>query len=317
MSEHWAKRRVCVTGGAGFLGSYVVEELKRLECKAVFTPRSRQYDLRDLGAIQSMYADAKPDVVIHLAAAVGGIGPNWINPGRFFYDNLVMGMQLMEEARRRSIEKFISVGTVCSYPRLAAIPFREEDLWNGYPDEATAPYGMAKKALLAQGQAYYKQYGFDSIHLLPVNLYGPRDSFDLESSHVMPALIRKCVEAKRNNESQIVVWGSGTASREFLHVADCAQAIRLAAEHYNKPDAVNLGTGREISIKDLVVMIAEIVGFRGKIVWDTSKPDGQPRRCLDTSIAEKEFGFRARVELEAGVKQTIEWYLRNLNQGGK
>jgi GDP-L-fucose synthase len=317
MSERWATKRVCVTGGAGFLGSYVADELRRLECKNVFIPRSREYDLRDSEAIERMYNDAQPDIVIHLAAAVGGIGPNWMNPGRFFYDNLVMGMQLMEKARRRGVEKFVAIGTVCSYPKLASIPFREEELWNDYPEEVTAPYGMAKKALLAQGQAYRKQYDFDSIHLLPVNLYGPRDNFDPESSHVMPALIRKCAEAKLNNERQVVVWGSGTATREFLHVADCARAIRLAAERYDKPEPVNIGTGREVSIKDLVEMIAEFTGFQGEIIWDASKPDGQPRRCLDTSAAEKEFGFRAQVDLEAGVRQTVQWYLQSLKQGDK
>ena len=301
--------RYLITGGAGFLGSFLVERLKRDGITDITISRSKDYDLTHEAAAEKLYKDHKPDVVIHLAAAVGGIGPNWMNPGIFFYDNLIMGMQLMEEARLRSVEKFVTVGTVCSYPRLASIPFREEDLWDGYPDEATAPYGMAKKALLAQGQAYRKQYGFASIHLLPVNLYGPRDNFDLESSHVMPALIRKCVEAKRSHERRIVVWGSGTASREFLHVSDCARAILLASERYDKPRPVNLGTGREISIRDLVTMIAEIVGFRGEIVWDRSKPDGQPRRCLDTSRAEQEFGFKARIDFKTGIRQTIDWYI--------
>jgi|SRR5947209_11083523 len=309
---YWTGRRVCVTGGAGFLGSYVVEKLKKAGCESVFIPRSRDYDLRKRRAVNKMYGDARPDVVIHLAAIVGGIGPNWQNPGTFIFDNLMMGAQLIDEAKNHKVEKFVTIGTICSYPKLASIPFKEDEIWSGYPDETTAPYGIAKKVLLAQGQAYRKQYGLNSIHLLPVNLYGPRDNFNPATSHVMPALIKKCVDAKREGRNQIVVWGTGNATREFIHAADCARAILLAAEHYDKPEPVNLGTGREIPIRDLVSLIAYHTGFRGEVVWDPTKPDGQPRRCLDTSRAELEFDFRAKISLEEGIKETVSWYLQTL-----
>jgi GDP-L-fucose synthase len=259
-------------------------------------------------AVERLYRDSKPEIVIHLAARVGGIGANRANPGKFFYDNLMMGVQMMDAGRRVGIEKFVAIGTVCSYPKFTPVPFKEEDLWNGYPEETNAPYGLAKKMLLVQSQAYRQQYGFNSIFLLPVNLYGPRDNFDLNASHVIPALIRKCVEAIQKGESEILVWGTGKPTREFLYVEDAAEAILLAAEKYNKPDPVNIGTGFEISIKDLVELVAKQTGFKGKIIWDSSKPDGQPRRCLDVSRAEKEFGFRARMSFEGGLRKTIGWY---------
>jgi GDP-L-fucose synthase len=305
----WRTRRVLVTGGAGFLGSFVVEKLRDRGAREVFVPRSKQYDLVQMEAVERVYADARPDVVIHLAARVGGIGANRANPGRFFYDNLMMGVQMMEVGRRVGIEKFVAVGTICSYPKFTPVPFKEEDLWNGYPEETNAPYGLAKKMLLVQSQAYRQQYGFNSIVLFPVNLYGPRDNFDLETSHVIPALIRKCVEAKVRGEATITVWGTGTPTREFLYVEDAAEGILLAAERYDKPDPVNVGAGFEISIKDVVRLIARHTGFTGEIRWDTSKPNGQPRRCLDVSRAEREFGFRARTPLEEGLIRTIEWYL--------
>lgn len=301
-------KRIVVTGGAGFLGSHVVEEMKRQGCRFVFVPRSGEYDLRDPENVRRLYRDARPDVVVHLAAVVGGIGANRENPGRFFYENLVMGTELMEQARIRRIEKFVAVGTVCAYPKNTPVPFREESLWDGYPEETNAPYGLAKKMLLVQAQAYRQQYGFNAIHLLPVNLYGPRDSFDPEKSHVIPALIKKCVDAIEREDRQIEVWGTGSASREFLYVGDCARAILLATEQYDKPEPVNIGAGREITIRDLVHRIAELTGFRGEIVWDHSKPDGQPRRCLDVSRAEREFGFRATTDFVEGLKRTIEWY---------
>lgn len=304
----WKSKKVVVTGGAGFLGSFLVGKLKELGCQDVFVPLIEEYNLVDLAAIKKMYQVAKPDIVIHLAAVVGGIGANRANPGKFFYDNLMMGVQLMEQARLSGVEKFVAIGTVCAYPKFTPVPFKEDDLWNGYPEETNAPYGLAKKMLLVQSQAYRQQYDFNSIFLLPVNLYGPRDNFDPQSSHVIPALIRKCVEAKQKGEKKIIVWGTGKASREFLYVEDAADGILLAAEKYNKSDPVNLGAGFEISIKDLVELIAKYTGFEGEIVWDDSKPDGQPRRCLDTSRAEKEFGFRARVRFEEGLKKTIDWY---------
>jgi GDP-L-fucose synthase len=259
--------------------------------------------------IQRAFDDGQPDIVIHLAAKVGGIGINAEKPGEFFYENLIMGVQLMEIARRRNVQKFVAIGTVCAYPKFTPVPFKEEDLWNGYPEETNAPYGLAKKMLLVQAQAYRKQYGFNAIYLLPANLYGPGDNFDPRSSHVIPALIKKCIDAKERGEDHIVVWGTGRASREFLYVADAARAIVLAAERYNSPEPVNIGSGREITIKDLVTLIAELTGFTGQIVWDTSKPDGQPRRCLDTSRAEREFGFRATTDLREGLRKTIDWYL--------
>jgi GDP-L-fucose synthase len=301
----------------------LVEKLQERGCKEIFVPRSKEYDLVEMEAVRRLYRDAKPDIVIHLAARVGGIGANRANPAKFFYDNLMMGVQMMEIGRQVGVEKFVAIGTVCAYPKFTPIPFREDDLWNGYPEETNAPYGLAKKMLLVQAQAYRKEYGFNAIYLLPVNLYGPRENFDLESSHVIPALIRKCVEAKvkveteqeRNPQPQpepkpsITVWGTGNATREFLYVEDAAEGILLAAEKYNKPDPVNLGTGFEISIKDLVELIAKMAGFDGEVVWDTSKPDGQPRRMLNTSRAEKEFGFKAKTNLEEGLKKTIEWYI--------
>ncbi len=287
-------KKIIVTGGEGFLGKHVVKKLKERNCTDIFVPKIAEYDLRDINAIKRMYHDANADIVIHLAAVVGGIGANRKNPATFFYDNLIMGIQLMEEARLSNIEKFVAIGTICAYPKYTPVPFREEDLWNGYPEETNAPYGLAKKMLLVQSQAYRKQYNFNSIFLLLVNLYGPGDNFDPKSSHVIPALIKKFYEAKINNYNEVIVWGTGRASREFLYVEDCAEAIVLATEKYNKPDPVNIGAGFEITIKDLTYKIKDIIGFSGKIKWDTSKPDGQPRRCLDTSKAEKEFGFKAR-----------------------
>jgi GDP-L-fucose synthase len=304
-------KAVCVTGGAGFLGSHIVEKLKGRGCSRIFVPRSRDYDLRDRGAIRRMFADAQPDVIIHAAAVVGGIGANQRNPGRFLYDNAMMGLQLMDEAKDRGVHKFVQLGTVCAYPKFAPVPFREEDLWNGFPEETNAPYGIAKKLLLLQSQAYRTQYGFNSIYLLPVNLYGPGDNFDLQDSHVIPALIRKCLEAFRRGERHIAGWGTGAATREFLHVDDCAEAVLLATELYEKPEPVNIGSGAEISIRDLVGLIARITGFTGEVVWDRTKPDGQPRRCLDVSRAEKEFGFRAHTSLEEGIRETVDWYSRS------
>ncbi|MFQ3675981.1 MAG: GDP-L-fucose synthase [Endomicrobiia bacterium] len=301
-------KNILVTGGGGFLGSFLVEKLKNIGCKNIFIPRSKDYNLVEMDAVKRLYQDAKPDIVIHLAAVVGGIGANSKNPGKFFYDNLMMGVQLIEVGRQVGIEKFVAIGTICSYPKFTPVPFKEEDLWNGYPEETNAPYGLAKKMLLVQSQAYRQQYGFNSIFLMPVNLYGPRDNFDLETSHVIPAVIRKCVDAIRENKDEITVWGTGNVSREFLYVEDAAEAIVLATEKYNKPEPVNIGAGFEIKIKDLVELIAKLTGFKGKIVWDTTKPDGQPRRCLDTTKAEKEFGFKAKTSFEEGLKKTIEWY---------
>lgn len=302
-----ATKRLLVTGGGGFLGRHVVDELKRAECRDVFVPRSRDYDLTRPDAVARVYDDARPDVVIHLAAVVGGIGANRENPGRFFYENLVMGAELMEQARRRGLEKFVAVGTVCAYPKFTPVPFHEDDLWNGYPEETNAPYGLAKKMLLVQAQAYRDQYGFNAIYLLPVNLYGPWDSFDPRRSHVIPALIKKCLDAIERREEVVEVWGTGSASREFLYVEDCARAIALATERYDKPAPVNIGSGSEITIRDLAQRIAELTGFDGEIRWDAGKPDGQPRRCLDVSRAAAEFGFRATMDFNEGLRRTIAW----------
>jgi GDP-L-fucose synthase len=313
MSNGFPYERVVVTGGAGFLGSYVVEKLRERGVENLFIPRRKDYDLVRAENIRRLYDDASPDLVIHLAAVVGGIGANRANPGSFFYDNLMMGAQLMEEARLRGVRKFVAVATICAYPKFTPVPFKEDDLWNGYPEETNAPYGLAKKMMLVQSQAYREQYGFNSIFLLPVNLYGVRDNFDPQSSHVIPSLIRKCVEAIRQREDHITCWGTGAATREFMHADDCARGILLAAEKYDKSEPVNLGAGFEISIKDLAEKIAELTGFKGRLVWDASQPDGQPRRSLDTSRAEREFGFRAQIGFDEGLRQTIEWY-RNQNE---
>ena len=305
----WKDKRVLVTGGAGFLGSFVVEKLRERECQTVIVPRSKDYDLRDRDAIIRLFREARPELVIHLAAIVGGIGANQAHPGRFFYDNAIMGIQLMEYARQFGVQKFVAVGTVCAYPKFTAVPFKEDDLWNGYPEETNAPYGLAKKIMLVQAQAYRAQYGFNAIYLLPVNLYGPRDNFDLESSHVIPAMIRKCAEAKATGAAEIILWGDGSPTREFLYVEDAAEAIFLAAEHYNADQPVNLGCGEEISIRDLAQLITEEVGFKGRITWDTTKPNGQPRRCLDVSRAKELFGFHARHTFREGIRQTVAWYL--------
>jgi GDP-L-fucose synthase len=308
MSNRFPYERVVVTGGAGFLGSYIVEKLRERGVENIIVPRSKDYDLVRAENIRRLYNDANPDLVIHLAAVVGGIGANRANPGRYFYDNLMMGAQLIEEARLRGVRKFLATGTVCSYPKFTPVPFKEDDIWNGYPEETNAPYGLAKKMMLVQSQAYREQYGLNSIFLLPVNLYGPRDNFDPQSSHVIPALIRKCVDAMRKGEDQVVCWGTGAATREFLHADDCARGILLAAENYDKSDPVNIGAGFEISIRDLSEKIAALAGFQGRLVWDASQPNGQPRRWLDTSRAEREFGFRARIGFDEGLKQTIDWY---------
>ena len=309
------EKRIAVTGGAGFLGARVVEKLRAAGAKEVFIPRSRDYDLTDMAAVRRFYADARPQVVIHLAAVVGGIGANRANPGKFFYDNLMMGAQLMEEGRKSGVEKFVAAGTICAYPKFAPVPFKEDDLWNGYPEETNAPYGLAKKMLLVQAQAYRAQYGFNAIYLLPVNLYGPGDNFKPESSHVIPALIKNFTAAAEAGQKELTVWGTGKATREFLYVDDCAQAVCLAAARYDKPEPVNIGAGFEITIKDLAGVIARLTGFTGKINWDTSKPDGQPRRMLDTGRAFAEFGFKAKTNFEEGLKKTIEWYRQNRGQG--
>ena len=311
MTDFWRDRRVMVTGGAGFLGSHVVAQLREAGATEVFVPRSADYDLRTADGVTRALADGRPDLVIHLAAVVGGIGANRENPGRFFYENAIMGIQLMEQARLAGVAKFVQIGTVCSYPRFTPVPFGEDDLWNGYPEETNAPYGLAKKMLLVQGQAYRQQYGFNVIHLIPVNLYGPGDNFDSASSHVIPALIKKCVDARDSGAGHVDVWGTGSASREFLYVEDAAEAIVLASERYDGADPVNLGVGHEITIRDLVGLVARLTGFAGELRWDPSKPDGQPRRVLDTSRARERFGFVARTRLEDGLAQVIEWYERN------
>ncbi len=307
----WKGQKVCVTGGAGFLGSFIVEDLHKLEVKDVFIPLIEKYNLVDPQSINQMLDDSQPDIILHLAAQVGGIGANREHPAEFFYNNLMMGVQLMHQAYLRKVKKFVALGTVCAYPKFTPVPFKEENLWDGYPEETNAPYGLAKKMLLVQSQSYRQQYGFNSIFLLPVNLYGPRDNFNLESSHVIPALIRKCVEARDAGSKEVVVWGDGSPTREFLFVEDAARGILLAAERYNGSEPVNLGSGFEISIRDLAELIVHLTGFKGKLTWDTSKPNGQPRRCLDISRAEKYFGFNAQVKFEEGLSKTIEWYEHN------
>lgn len=304
----FSNKRIVVTGGAGFLGSEVVPLLRVKGAEQIIVPRSREFDLTQESQVCRLMEGAKPEIVIHLAAAVGGIGANLKHPGEFFYKNLIMGLQLMEQSRLFGVKKFVAVGTICSYPKYTPVPFREEDLWNGYPEETNAPYGLAKKMMLVQSQAYRQEYGFNSIFLLPVNLYGPRDNFDPQSSHVIPALIRKCLEARQRGEKSVEVWGTGTVTREFLYVSDAAEAMLLATEHYDTSDPVNLGAGKEITIRDLAALIARLTGFHGEFQWNTSKPDGQPRRCLDTSRAKKKFGFEAKTNFEEGLKKTIAWY---------
>ena len=307
----WKNKRVTVTGGKGFLGHYILEKLEQLGCKNITVADLPEYNLTKLPDVKQMYQEQQPDIVIHLAGVVGGIGANQGNSGRFFYENAIMGIQLMHEAYLNKIEKFVALGTICAYPKFTPVPFKEDDLWNGYPEETNAPYGLAKKMMLVQSQAYRQQYGFNSIFLLPVNLYGPRDNFNPKSSHVIPALIKKCVDAINDGNKEVVIWGTGKPSREFLHAKDAAEGILLAAEKYNKPAPVNIGAGFEISIKDLVELIVKLAQFDGEIVWDSTKPDGQPRRCLDTSKAKKEFGFAAKTDFKEGLRKTIEWYVKN------
>ena len=305
----WSDKRVVVTGGAGFLGSFVVEKLQQRGCKNVFVPRSAEFDLRERDHIIRLYEQVKPHIVLHLAAVVGGIGANQANPGRFFYDNAIMGIQLMEYARLARIEKFVALGTICAYPKFSNVPFNEDDLWNGYPEETNAPYGLAKKMMLVQAQSYRQQYGFNAIYLLPVNLYGPRDNFDLQTSHVIPALIRKFVEANAGNAKEVVLWGDGSPTREFLYVEDAAEGVLLATERYDEPLPVNLGTGEEVSIKALAEMIAAEVNYTGRFVWDTTKPNGQPRRGLDVTRAKELFGFEAVHRLRDGIPKTVAWFM--------
>jgi GDP-L-fucose synthase len=303
------EKNVIVTGGAGFLGNNVIKKLHERGCKNIFIPTIEEYDLRDLDAIKKMYSTAKASVVIHLAATVGGIGANIGSPGSFFYDNLIMGISLIEQARLSNIEKFVIIGTTCAYPKNTPVPFKEDDIWDGYPDPTNAPYGLAKKMLMVQSQAYRQQYGFNSIFLLPVNLYGPGDNFNPNTSHVVPALIKKFYDAKTSNRPEVFIWGTGKATREFLYIEDCAEGIVSATEKYDKSDPVNLGTGLETSIKDLSEMIRDLIDYTGKIVWDSSKPDGQPRRCLDVTRAKKEFGFTTKTDLKEGLKKAIDWYI--------
>lgn len=310
-TNFWSERKICVTGGAGFLGSFVIAKLRERGGKYIFIPTIEQYDLVNLDDIERMLDDAKPDLIIHLAANVGGIGANLAHPAEFFYNNLMMGVQLMHQAYLRKVEKFVALGTICAYPKFTLIPFKEDNLWDGYPEETNAPYGLAKKMLLVQAQSYRQQYGYNAIFLMPVNLYGPGDNFNPSSSHVIPALIRKCIEARDANQKEVVVWGDGSPTREFLYVEDAAEGILLAAEKFNGPEPVNLGSGFEISIKDLAELIARLTGFKGKLIWDKSKPNGQPRRVLDVSRAERLFGFKAKFGFEEGLKQTIDWYESN------
>ena len=309
MSGFFENRRIVVTGGAGFLGSYIIEGLQRRGCKNILVPKIEDYDLVNIKDIVRMYEDMKPDIVIHLAAVVGGIGANREHPGEFFYKNLMMGVQLIEQGRLRNIEKFVATGTVCAYPKFTPVPFKEDDLWSGYPEETNAPYGLAKKMLLVQSQSYRAEYGFNSIFLLPVNLYGPGDNFDPASSHVIPALIKKCVDAIDSGADHIECWGTGSASREFIYAADAAEGILLATEYFNGAEPVNIGAGFEITIKELVEKIVKLTGFKGEIQWDSSRPDGQPRRCLDTSRAKEYFGFEAKTSFDEGLKATIDWYI--------
>lgn len=311
-NNFWSNRRICITGGAGFLGSYLIESLHQQGAKDIFIPHIEDYDLVNLADIKRMYDDAQPDLVIHLAALAGGIGANRARPADFFYINLMMGVQLMHEAWLRGVEKFVAIGTICAYPKFTPLPFMEDNLWNGYPEETNAPYGLAKKMLLVQAQAYREQYEFNSIYLLPVNLYGPRDNFNLETSHVIPALIRKFIEAHERGDEKVVLWGDGSPTREFLYAGDAAKAILLAAEKYNDSEPVNLGSGMEISIRDLAQLIARLTGYEGEFVWDTSKPNGQPRRALDVKRAEAYFGFRAQMPFEEGLRRTIDWYRETL-----
>jgi GDP-L-fucose synthase len=300
--------RIVVTGSGGFVGTAVMAKLQERGYRNVLPVRRKDFDLTHESEVERLYAELKPDVLMHMAAEVGGIGANRDNPGRYFFANLAMGMHLIEGARRHNIKKFLQVGTICAYPKFTPVPFREEELWNGYPEETNAPYGIAKKALLVMCQSYRQQYGLNAIYVLPVNLYGPNDNFHLHTSHVIPALIRKCVEARERGDAEVVAWGSGSASREFLYVDDCAEGLILALEKYDSPEPINLGNGREVTIKDLTEMVAKIAGFNGKIRWDLTKPDGQPRRCLDVSRAKKELGFTARTTLEDGLKQTVQWF---------
>lgn len=309
--DFWRNRRVCVTGGAGFLGSFVIEKLHQHGAEQIYVPLIEEYDLVKPEDIQRMYDTAQPDIVIHLAALAGGIGANRARPADFFYINLMMGVQLMHEAWKRGVEKFVAIGSICAYPKYTPVPFREENLWNGYPEETNAPYGLAKKMLLVQAQAYRDQYNFNAIYMLPVNLYGPRDNFNLETSHVIPAMIRKCIEAQERGEEQVVLWGDGSPTREFLYVEDAAEGIVMATERYNGREPFNLGSGMEIRIKDLAEMIARLTGYNGRLVWDTSKPNGQPRRALDVSRAKEYFGFQAKMPFEEGLRRTIDWYRQN------
>ncbi|MDD5174624.1 MAG: GDP-L-fucose synthase [Candidatus Omnitrophica bacterium] len=316
MKSYISGKRILVSGGNGFLGRHIVEKLKVRRCAEIFVPDVPEYDLRKLDSIRKAYDTARPDIIIHLAAKVGGIGLNKARPGELFYDNLIMGTQMMEEARLREAEKFVALGTICCYPKFTPVPFKEKDLWNGYPEETNAPYGLAKKMLLVQAQSYRAQYGFNAIFLMPVNLYGPGDNFDPGSSHVIPAIIKKCFDAIESGEKKIVIWGSGNPTREFLYVEDCAEAIVLATEKYNSPEPVNIGAGFEIKIRNLVGLIANMADFKGKIEWDKSRPDGQPRRHLDVTRAKKEFGFKAKVSFERGLKETVEWYKNYRKKGG-